>query len=136
MMAGEQHGPDEMNATPPVMESGGLHDSSLTDFPYDYEADFDVPGGKNAWFADLVGRRRSVLEVGCSTGYVGEFLAGERDCHVVGIELVPEAARKAEARHCYDRVIAGDVLRPEIREQLGDTKFDFILYGDVLEHLP
>jgi len=110
--------------------------SPLTDFPYDYEADFDVPGQKNAWFAELIGREKSVLEVGCATGYVGEFLARERGCRVVGIELVPEAARKAQERHCYDRVIAGDVLRPETRAQLGDTKFDYILFGDVLEHLP
>jgi 2-polyprenyl-3-methyl-5-hydroxy-6-metoxy-1,4-benzoquinol methylase len=135
MAAAERKGPKEMMARE-LTELERAHGASLAEFPYDYEADFDVPGGKNAWFAELIGRGRSVLEVGCATGYVGEFLARERDCRVVGIELVPEAARKAEGRHCYDRVIVGDVLRAETRAQLGDTKFDYILFGDVLEHLP
>jgi len=38
-----------------------------------------------------------VLEVGCSTGYITEFLVKKRGCAVVGIETNAEAAAMAAA---------------------------------------
>lgn len=104
-------------------------------FAYDYEANFDDPLDKNAWFARAIGTGKRVLEVGCATGYVGEHLANELGCRVVGVEAVPAAAEKASARRCYEDVIVGDVQQPMTIAPLAPRSFDFVLFGDVLEHL-
>jgi SAM-dependent methyltransferase len=52
-------------------------------------------------------------------------------CEVVGIELNPEAAKRA-AQHCAT-VIVGDVEKDALERLTG--KFDVITFGDVLEHL-
>ena len=54
----------------------------------------------------MIGFNKSVLEVGCSTGYFTKILV-ERGCSVVGIEIDPEAARGAE--EWADRVIVGNI---------------------------
>ena len=107
----------------------------MTELVYDFEAGFDDPSNKNAWFGRLIGRNRRVLEVGCATGYVGEYLVKQRSCSAIGVEIVPEAAAKARSRECYDDVIAGDIQDPLVIDRLRGEPFDFILFGDVLEHL-
>jgi 2-polyprenyl-3-methyl-5-hydroxy-6-metoxy-1,4-benzoquinol methylase len=76
-----------------------------------------------------------VLEVGCAAGATGAALKLARPgAEVTGIELDPELARAAAAR--LDRVLAGDaVAQLRTLEQEG-ARFDLVLCGDVLEHLP
>src|SRR5437879_432853 len=74
-----------------------------------------------------------VLEFGCATGYMSEVLKTRLGCSVTGIELHPEAAELAR-RHC-ERVILGDAELLDFQEVLGNDRFDFILFADVLEHL-
>ena len=71
-----------------------------------------------------------ILEVGCSSGYVGAtFIAkGHR---VTGVELDPDAANAARA--VLDEVHCGDVDAFFDANPL--RRFDAILLGDVLEHL-
>lgn len=107
----------------------------MTELVYDFEAGFDDPHGKNAWFERTIGSGRRVLEVGCATGYVGEYLVNVLHNRVVGVEIVPEAAEKARGRGCYESVIEGDILDPSVAARLGDEPFDFVVFGDVLEHL-
>ncbi len=102
---------------------------------YDYEAGFDDPGNKNAWFGRIIGAGKTILEVGCATGYVGEYLVKERNCCVYGTEYVPEAAAQARARGCYADVLIGDIQDPASLAALKPGTFDFVLFGDVLEHL-
>lgn len=75
---------------------------------------------------------RSFLDIGCSTGRLGQELKRHREeAEVWGIEIDPDFAVQAEER--LDRVFvgpAGDLL-PEI-----DRSFDVIVCADVLEHLP
>lgn len=73
-----------------------------------------------------------ILDVGCGEGLVGAMLkaqAGER--YVVGIELDPEAARRARSR--LDKVYQGNVQEAQLDEP--PASFDCLIYGDVLEHL-
>lgn len=76
-----------------------------------------------------------ILEVGCAEGATGAALkvngcAGK----VVGIELNVDAAKLASAR--LDRVICADVEKIDfLKESLEPESFDYILCGDVLEHL-
>ena len=102
---------------------------------YDYPAGFDDPGNKNAWFGRIIGDGKRVLEVGCATGYVGEHLARHQGCRVHGVEYVAEAAERARGRGCYAQVLTGDIQDPAAVAGLEPGGFDFVLFGDVLEHL-
>jgi 2-polyprenyl-3-methyl-5-hydroxy-6-metoxy-1,4-benzoquinol methylase len=106
-----------------------------TTFTYDYDAGFDDPGDKNAWFARHIGRGKRILEIGCATGYVGDHMARVLDCSVVGVEIDADAAAKARARGTYEQVLVGDVQDPALLDELDARRFDFVLFGDVLEHL-
>ncbi|HVT45243.1 MAG TPA: class I SAM-dependent methyltransferase [Thermoanaerobaculia bacterium] len=72
----------------------------------------------------------SMLEFGCGEASLGAALKARQPCRVVGIELDPEAAVVARSR--IDEVLSGDV-----RELIGaiDERFDYIVGGDILEHL-
>lgn len=80
----------------------------------------------------IPGGTRTLLDVGCGEGMTGgtakEMFALDQ---VVGIEVVEEAARKAEGK--LDRVLAGDIetLEPDFEPGY----FDCMLFADVLEHL-
>ena len=80
----------------------------------------------------LVGESKSVLELGCATGYVSRILE-QRGCRVVGIERNPEAA--AQARQGGIEVIEADLDGIDYAHALGGRRFDVALCGDVLEHL-
>jgi SAM-dependent methyltransferase len=80
---------------------------------------------------DLVAPGARVLDVGCASGFVAEFLKN-KDCTVVGIEIDREAAREAE-EHC-ETVFLADLEAFEFAT-LSEYPFDYILLGDVLEHL-
>jgi|TARA_B100000315_G_scaffold255046_1_gene297419 2-polyprenyl-3-methyl-5-hydroxy-6-metoxy-1,4-benzoquinol methylase/glycosyltransferase involved in cell wall biosynthesis len=77
-------------------------------------------------------RSMRVLDVGCSTGYLGHELrnAGHE---VWGVDPSPQAT--AEARAKLDHVYTGSIQdffdEPEHRS----LAFDFVVFGDVLEHL-
>lgn len=73
---------------------------------------------------------KSVLEFGCGEAPLGAALKQRQPCRVVGIEIDPKAA--AIARKRIDDVYCGDA-----REIISivDEKFDWIIGGDIVEHL-
>ena len=81
----------------------------------------------------LVPRGTRVLEFGCATGYMSAELSSRLGCTVTGVELCAEAAEEARGR-CA-RVIVGDAESLDLDAALGPTRFDVILFIDVLEHL-
>ena len=78
----------------------------------------------------LVGGRKRVLDVGCSSGYLARPLVAA-GCTVIGLERDPEAADQARAV-CED-VLVGDVETMELPFEAGS--FDVVLCGDLIEHL-
>ena len=79
----------------------------------------------------MVRPRTKVLDVGCSTGKLGERLLHEKSCYVVGIEMDPERSDLARTR--LDQVLIGDV------EQMNELpfsaeSFDAVIFADALEH--
>jgi glycosyltransferase involved in cell wall biosynthesis/SAM-dependent methyltransferase len=80
----------------------------------------------------LVGRDRTVLDVGCAHGYVAQALRAQ-GCTVVGVERDPDDARRAAA-HC-DAVVVRDLDDPAWFRELAERRFDVIVFSDVLEHL-
>lgn len=100
---------------------------------YDQESiDPDAANNSHALLVELVGRDRQVLDIGCSTGYLGEALAA-RGCVVDGVEKDPEAAELARAR--MNEVLVVDLDRDDLLGALGDRRYDCIVLADVLEHL-
>jgi 2-polyprenyl-3-methyl-5-hydroxy-6-metoxy-1,4-benzoquinol methylase len=73
---------------------------------------------------------RSVLEFGCGEAPLGAALKARQKCRVVGVELDREAA--AIARKRIDDVYEGDVRNIV---QILDEQFDWIIGGDIVEHL-
>ena len=76
------------------------------------------------------GASLKILDVGCSEGYLGEYLRGLGH-YVVGVEININAAVKAEP--LLDRIYKGTVQN-YFNENIYD-RFDVIIFGDVLEHI-
>jgi 2-polyprenyl-3-methyl-5-hydroxy-6-metoxy-1,4-benzoquinol methylase len=81
---------------------------------------------------DLVGPDQRVLDVGCSTGYLGKELVA-RGCTVDGVEVDPEAAEAARAH--LRTVTQLDLDRDDLATALDGQQYDRIVFADVLEHL-
>lgn len=79
----------------------------------------------------LIPAGKTVLDAGCSTGYLGRLLQ-DKGCTVYGIELNEEAAEAAG--HVYR-----DIWIMDLDDFAGlkgtDILFDIIVFGDILEHL-
>ncbi len=73
-----------------------------------------------------------VLEVGCSTAFFGELLK-KRGYEVWGIEIDPTAANVARTR--IDQVYTGTIESFLSDPELCNLEFDYILLGDVIEHV-
>jgi 2-polyprenyl-3-methyl-5-hydroxy-6-metoxy-1,4-benzoquinol methylase len=69
-----------------------------------------------------------VLDVGCAGGYIARALR-ERGCTVVGVDARPDEAAEAACDRFYVADLDGSAWEPDEKD------FDYILFGDVLEHL-
>jgi 2-polyprenyl-3-methyl-5-hydroxy-6-metoxy-1,4-benzoquinol methylase len=69
-----------------------------------------------------------VLDVGCAGGYVASALA-DKGCTVVGVDASDDRAARAACSRFYVADLDSPDWAPEERG------FDYILFGDVLEHL-
>jgi 2-polyprenyl-3-methyl-5-hydroxy-6-metoxy-1,4-benzoquinol methylase len=69
-----------------------------------------------------------VLDVGCAGGYVAGALR-QKGCFVVGVDSHPDADAERACDRFYVANLDGSSWAPEERD------FDYILFGDVLEHL-
>jgi 2-polyprenyl-3-methyl-5-hydroxy-6-metoxy-1,4-benzoquinol methylase len=100
---------------------------------YDMESiDPEAANTSHALVLELVGRDRRVLDVGCSTGYLGKVLA-DRGCVVDGVEIDAEAADLA--REHLHTVTEIDLDRDDLAQALAGAQYDCIVMADVLEHL-
>src|SRR5438309_10337567 len=86
-----------------------------------------------AMIVGLVPMSARVLDVGCSTGYLGEALKRERLARVWGIELDESDAKKARERG-FEQVITAD-LDTFAWDALDAHEFDVVVFADVLELL-
>ena len=85
----------------------------------------------------VAGNNLSILDIGCANGATGRFLLEQqRALRVVGVEYIPEMAQAAEQN--LSAVICGSIedetTWAAIAEQTNGA-YDYIFFGDVLEHL-
>lgn len=85
--------------------------------------------GALSWLLAYVKPKTAFLDVGCSTGYFGGFVKDHKQIAVDGIEISKDAAQAAKR---LDEVFSFDVDEPWPKLK---KKYDYIHFGDVLEHL-
>ena len=75
-----------------------------------------------------------VLDIGCSTGALGEQIKQRNNnAEVSGIELNKQMAEVAQKK--LDKVIVGDVENINLADFFQPDYFDCIIFADILEHL-
>ncbi len=77
-----------------------------------------------------------VLELGCATGFMGEYLRKKNGCFVMGVEQRKDEGYIAEKK--LDGVILADIENPEtidIIQKKSKQQFDHILATSIIEHL-
>ena len=74
-----------------------------------------------------------VLDIGCSTGALGEQIKQKNNVEVSGIELDEQMAEVAQKK--LDKVIVGDVENINLADFFQPGYFDCIIFADILEHL-
>jgi SAM-dependent methyltransferase len=79
-----------------------------------------------------VGSGKRVLELGPGPGHMTEHLTAGGNA-VTCIEIDPKAAALAEAH--AEKVIVADLDQDDLRDLVGDARFDVVIAADVLEHL-
>jgi SAM-dependent methyltransferase len=99
---------------------------------YDIDVDLGDEGTSHRHMVELVGSNRSVLDVGCASGYLAKTLTAFGNT-VTGVEYDPAAA--AEAEPYLERVVVADLDQVDLAEAVGGQTFDVVVFGDVLEHL-
>lgn len=71
------------------------------------------------------------LDFGCSTGYFGSLIKQDKNCKVYGLEISKDIV---EAKKVLDGVYSFD-LDGKWPEKVYERKYDYLFFGDVLEHL-
>lgn len=73
----------------------------------------------------------NVLDIGCGSGVLGEFLKEKYRCSVTGIEVLEEYSNIAKKK--LDKVITGNFEIMNIDNY--NSKFNYIIFSDSLEHM-
>ncbi|MEG2554481.1 MAG: class I SAM-dependent methyltransferase [Odoribacter sp.] len=84
------------------------------------------------YFLTQIPPHSSVLEFGPGCGHMTKYLKEELKCKVTCIELIPEMAKMAALY--AEKMIISNIDEGEWEKEITGT-FDYILFGDVLEHL-
>ena len=126
---------------------GNAEKNLLVDNPkdnkyYDETIKIDITDTNNthAIIASKIENNSVCLDVGCGAGYTGELLKREKNCTVYGIEIDKEAIKVALKHDWYKEIFCFSVTDENDKNYQSffqdSLKFDYILFADVLEHLP
>lgn len=83
-------------------------------------------------FLKQIPARSRILEFGPAVGYTTRYLKEKKHCQITCIELNPEMAKIAA--QYSEKMIIADIDTGEWESQVSGI-FDYIIFGDVLEHL-
>lgn len=93
-------------------------------------------GLRNELIGHMKGTQLNVLDIGCATGVNGRFLLDNKIAkNIIGVEFDHDMANLAS--QFYNKVYVGDLNSEQFIELILDCNltFDYIIYGDILEHL-
>lgn len=108
---------------------------------YDESIKIDInnTNDSHALLANQVQENSICLDVGCGPGYIGDLLKIEKKCKVYGIELDKEAIKVAKNKGNYEEIFSFSISEEQNKEYKNffenKIKFDYIVFGDVLEHI-
>jgi 2-polyprenyl-3-methyl-5-hydroxy-6-metoxy-1,4-benzoquinol methylase len=100
---------------------------------YEYRFDIERGTGAASRVARLVGRDKSILELGCGPGSQSRVFREQLGCRIVGIEI--DAGRAERARAYCDEVHVANLETSDLYGFVEGKCFDVIVCSDVLEHL-
>lgn len=80
---------------------------------------------------ELVGKKKKVLELGCSTGYL-TYEFGKNGCHVDVVEK--DSDDILEAKKFAQTSLQGDLDNEKLLDKLTD-QYDVVVASEILEHL-
>ncbi len=83
--------------------------------------------------SSLVKPSTLVLDLGCGSGALGQYLATHHSCVIDGLTLSEVEA--AHARPYYRHVHVSDLETCDLSAQFSNHTYDYIVCADVLEHL-
>ena len=72
-----------------------------------------------------------ILDIGCGTGSLGNYFIRTQDAIVYGVEINRKVAEIAQEN--LTKVIYGNIELIDLPDDF--TEFDYIIFGDVVEHL-
>jgi methionine biosynthesis protein MetW len=79
----------------------------------------------------------TVLDIGCATGFMGEYLIKEKDCRVIGADIRKDELKIAKKK--FTSEVFADIEQPKNIEKVLKknemNKFDVILATSTIEHL-
>ena len=103
---------------------------------YQVDVDPNAENDSRSILMRYVSQGATVLDVGCACGDLGRALHKYKDCVCYGLEYNPDSIEVATSTKAYELVRQADlnnIGENEYPEYVG--KFDYIIYGDVLEHV-
>lgn len=102
---------------------------------YDTVIDPAVIDNSHSQLIRMIPKGAKILDVGCASGILGEYMANVLGCDVVGLDFDSTALAIAMQRACYRKLIQVDLDSFSASILREDDCFDAIVFGDVLEHL-
>src|SRR5258708_22068817 len=113
----------------PDQSAAGLIEGTLN--PLRYEGHTLDPDEVAGIIVRMIPTGARVLDVGCGSGEISQFVRETCRADVVGVEPDPTRAQRAAGRGLKVHV---GLLSRELIHEIGP--FDVVLFADVLEHLP
>jgi len=101
---------------------------------YDTVIDIRVRDNSHSLMINSIVAGSRVLDVGCASGVLGAYLHREMQCIVVGIDNDEQLLKIAKSSNAYESLHHLDLEKAGALDEVSEN-FDYVLLGDIVEHL-